>query len=176
MPPAQARGTPILAWLLLGVFLASLICLIVAEPIVAVFLGVLWIILLALTWRSRVRVRRYIAGRNDTICSFARSFNLRGTDPWIIRATYEELLKYMKDIADPFPLKAEDRLQEDLEIDLEDLADIIIDIADRAGYDLSNVKRCHTEKVKTVGDLVRLVACQPRIEETEPNTTADGGG
>ena len=174
MPPARVRGIPILAWLPLSVFLAGLIGLIVAEPIVAVVLGVLWIILLALSWRSRVRVRRYIAGRNDTICSFARSFDRRGTDPWIIRATYEELLKYMKDIADPFPLKAEDRLQEDLDIDWEDLVDIVIDIADRAGYDLSNVERCHTEKVKTVGDLVRLVACQPRMEEAEPNTTADG--
>ena len=106
------------------------------------------------------RLRRLAAGRQDVnICTFARSFDRRSTDPWIIRAVYEEFRDYYNGA---LPIMATDRIEEDLRMDWEDLDYLVADIAARAGRSLK-----HTEQnplsgnVNSVGDVVAFLYHQP---------------
>ncbi len=63
------------------------------------------------------RQARIAAERLDeSICTFARLFNCRETDTWIIRAAHVELQQYVQ-----FPIRPEDTLEEDLHIDSDDM-------------------------------------------------------
>jgi hypothetical protein len=105
-------------------------------------------------------VRQFATERqNESICSFARSFNCRTTDTWVIRAVYEELQLFYP----CFPLRATDRFKEDLHMDDEDLADIGLDMAYRSCRSMKNTEMNPMfGNVKTVGDLVRFLNGQPR--------------
>ena len=82
---------------------------------------------------------------------------------------YEELQKYLKGDVDHFPLRATDRIDEDLQIDREDLDELADDIAMRAGYDMTETKNNPLyDKVKTVGDIVLFYGHQPKKTDAEP--------
>ena len=121
---------------------------------------------------ERKRLAKLSANRHeDSICTFARSFDCRHVDTQIIRAVYEELQSYLSDSHDKFPIRASDRIDEDLRIDREDLDDIAYDIAARAGCDMANTKANPLfDKVNTVADMVLFFAHQTRIGGTEQGT------
>ncbi len=110
----------------------------------------------------------YRERRGDDIGTFARLFNFRNIDTWIIRATYEEInseLGYKK----PFPLRPSDFLEKELNFDVEDLEFILGRIFSRVGISDKNIERNpYYGKVETVGDLVNFCNHQP-IEH--PNFT-----
>jgi hypothetical protein len=134
------------------------------ERVLAVCLaGVLW----AWIEYDRARLRGHLqklarARRGETICGFARSFNPRAVDTWIIRATYEEVqsaLAYYDDI----PLHATDSLEKTLGIDSESLGDIAADIAERSGRSTENFEHNpYFGKVETVADLTMFVNLQAK--------------
>lgn len=113
---------------------------------------------LAEVWQARRQRRAFAAARrNDSICTFARSFERRSSDTWIIRATHDELTGMLG-----FPVRASDQLR-DLSVDDDDLEDIATHIALRARRSTSFAGNPFIGQVNTVGDLVRCLHAQPSL-------------
>jgi hypothetical protein len=93
--------------------------------------------------------------REDSICTFARSFDCHLIDTRIIRATYEELKNYYSTDTSGFPIRDTDSFEKGLKVDGGDLDDIAIEIARRAQRSMENAKQNPLYgKVKTVSNLV----------------------
>jgi hypothetical protein len=156
-PPPQPLSWR--AWLVLGGLVAFLMIGIYQSLL---FKGMVAAIV-AIVCLESIRMRRHFkllkATRSGNICAFRKAFDCRNVDPWIIRATYQEIQNWVSG----FPVEAEDDVLTQLEIDEEDLDYLIQDIARRSGYDLA-----HTEgnplydRVKTVGDIVHFINHQPK--------------
>ena len=101
--------------------------------------------------------------KGHDIGNFARSFNCRKIDTWVIRAVYEQIQDYVSTEKITLPIYAEDNLFEDLEIGEEDLyEDLSEEIAQRTGRSFDNVENNpYFNKVNTVGDLVNFFNNQP---------------
>lgn len=114
---------------------------------------------------DRNRLRRLAAIRTgEGICTFARSFERRRVDPWVIRAVHEELMPHYSSGDVTAPIRASDRIAEDVRIDPEDLDEMADVIARRAGYSLDGAERNPVYgRVETVGDLVQFFVYQPRL-------------
>jgi len=115
-------------------------------------------------WIAGSRRARRIAHERggESICGFARSFDCRATDPWVIRATYEEL-----SFTCGYSVRADDRFEDDLSIGGEDLDFEAIDIADRAGRSLEHVESNPLfDRVETVRDLVMFLNHQPALQQS----------
>lgn len=105
-------------------------------------------------WHADKREAKRRTG--ESICSFARSFDRRVIDPWIIRGVYEEF-------SDSYPIRADDSLAKDLGVVDEDLDDSIVVIAERIGRSLGDTaSNPMFDKLSTVGDLVLFLQHQPR--------------
>jgi hypothetical protein len=104
------------------------------------------------------------AREGQTICEFARDFDARAVDTWIIRAIYEQLQGQLKHIHPTFPVRAEDRLKEDLFVDEDDLDMCLVhEVEARTGRSLAgSVNNRYFGRVKTVRDLVLFFQSQPR--------------
>jgi hypothetical protein len=116
--------------------------------------------------RSVQRLRLLSASRaGESICQFARSFEVRRTDTWVLRAVYEELQDELRWISPAFPVRADDSLEDDLLIDSEDMdLEIVWSIAERARRSLEHPERNpFYARVVTVRDLVSFFLHQPRI-------------
>jgi hypothetical protein len=82
----------------------------------------------------------------------------------VIRAVYEQLQAYLG--SNPqVPIRATDRLREDIPIDVEDLEmDLVPEIAQQTSRGLNETKsNPYYGKVKTVGDLVLFFNVQPKV-------------
>ena len=109
-------------------------------------------------FRRAQRIARERSG--ESICGFARAFDCRVTDPWVIRATYEGLSSTCG-----YPVRAADRFEDDLSIGTEDLDFEAINIADRSGRSLEHVDDNPLfDRVKTVRDLVMFLNHQPDLQ------------
>ena len=125
---------------------------------------VLWVLC-----ANRVHDRQLDALRRarpgQTICHFARDFDRRGLDAWVVHATWDALQPYVSRAGIPFPLRAEDALEETLLIDGDELDYLVKDIARRAGRSFD-----HTEvnpyygSVHTAGSLVRFLQAKPHAK------------
>lgn len=158
MPKAPSKRVIPVRALLIAVPAILLLCFVVSMTAFAMATCLVFIISV-LAGYDRLRLRRLARQRaGDSICTFARSFDRRTTDPWIIRAVYEELQTYF---AGELPVRAADRIEEDLHMDWEDVDDLIRDVAARAGRSLE-----HSEsnpfygQVRNVGDLVLFLKHQ----------------
>jgi hypothetical protein len=99
--------------------------------------------------------------RGESICQFARGFDCRTIDTWIIRAVYEEF-------AGAFPLRASDRFKEDLRTDSDDLDFGVIHIARRTGRSLDEYERNPMfGKIDTLRDLVMFFHHQPLLSSPQ---------
>lgn len=165
MPKAVQSKTPLWGWLLgaaiLGFF--GWILFFFLPPLLgAAFLA---FFVIATIWGNAAterRLRNLAAARaGGDIGTFARSFDCRMINTWIIRAVHEEFQDYL---CDGFPLRPEDQWREDLEIDEEDFGmDLVPRIAQRAGRSLESTEsNPYYGKVQTIGDLVRFLNLQPR--------------
>lgn len=165
MPAYTPGKTPWYGWLALSAIACGAAGLIFAHP-----LGVLDFVLVLTPFvivgiRIRQgRIARLIESRRDnSICEFARSFDARVVDPWIIRATFEQIQGHLsKD--DAIGIRATDDLTKVLCIDPEELdLDIAAEIAQRAGRSMENAERNpHFGRVKLVRDLVYFFNEQPK--------------
>lgn len=90
-----------------------------------------------------------------SICEFAKEFDTRAVDTWIIRATYEQLQAALP-TKHEVPIMASDNLFETLKLDEDDLdLDLAEEIAQRTGRSLNDCEdNPYYGKVTTAGKLV----------------------
>lgn len=121
---------------------------------------VLSVPIILLNLREENRLARLAAERRDeSICSFARSFPRRSVDPWVLRAMHEELGRLLGSSLPPRPT---DRFCEEYRMLDEDVEDLIVGVADRAGRSLDKPEENpHYADIGTVGGLVRFLSAQP---------------
>ncbi|MDR7378275.1 hypothetical protein J2X19_002954 [Rhodoferax ferrireducens] len=115
--------------------------------------------------KRRLHIAALAKGREgDSICQFARSFDTRNVDTWVIRAVYEVLQQELNDATPAFPVKATDLLA-GLLIDPDDLDMAVApEVSRRSGRSLENsdVNPLYG-KVLSVADLVMFFNSQPKI-------------
>ena len=123
-------------------------------PLAAALPALIVVVTLAEEYRCRGIAK---ARAGESICQFARSFDRRNIDPWVLRAVYEEL-------SSNFPIRKFDSLEKDLRIDSNDLDDTFGTIAQRAGRNLANSEdNPWFGRVESVADLVYALQHQPRL-------------
>lgn len=128
------------------------------KTLVLVLASVLYIFIGGILSRRR---DRHIASLrpSESICTFARSFDCRTTDTWIIRAVYEKFQPYVD-----FPLRVSDRLDDDLCVDPDDIGYIVEEIALLTSRPLQNSEQNPLYgKVATLADLVSFFSHQERV-------------
>ncbi len=169
MPKYKPRPTGPVAWLFLTVLAAGLAYAAVSSPTVAavVFLLLCTAFFFArrVTKREEDSLRNLAAERNgESICEFARDFDTRAVDTWIVRAVYEQVQGQLKHVHPAFPVRASDRLKEDLHLDDDDLdMDLAVQVEQRTGRSLDETKANPLfGKIKTVRDLVLFFHAQPK--------------
>ena len=134
-----------------------------------------WVILPAIAaiafwswYESRSRARRLLGlaerRAGQQICEFAREFDPREVDTWVIRAVYEQLQEYLADVHPNFPIRADDVLLKNLVSDPDDLDMGLVDeISERTGRTLEGANaNPYYQGISTVRDLVMFFNAQPR--------------
>ena len=166
MPKYVPRPVTWAGWVVQIGVVAAIIGLIWSAPKVLWFVPIAVACVLLETWKHKRKIKALAAARpNDSICTFARSFDCRETDTWVIRAVYEQLQAHLSGDAPAFQLRREDHLTRDLGMDPDDLSyDIADEIAARTGRSLEKTgKNPYWEKIETVGDFVQFFLHQPRV-------------
>ncbi|POP45930.1 hypothetical protein CHU32_09005 [Superficieibacter electus] len=147
--PRPARVTPV-GWLILvglsGAALYWIYRMIVGfmhdgEPFIFFFSAFLaWFIVFTVQDNRQLMAQHRAladARRGKSICDFARSFNLREVDTWVIRAVWNVLSESVnREGPDGFiiPIFVDDRLADEFMLeDEDDLLDTLEDMAFRAG-------------------------------------------
>jgi hypothetical protein len=120
--------------------------------------------------RTEAAVRALAAARaGQSICEFSRDFDLRAVDSWIVRAVYDELQSEMEAAHGlaAFPLRADDRMVDDLHLDPEDLdLSVAPAVADRACRSLDDwASNPFYEDTTTVRGLVLFLNAQPLVRQ-----------
>ncbi len=169
MPKFTHRPVGLVGWLLIACLLAGIAYLAVTK--VQAFLIALsgFAVLFWLARQQNQReVRKLLSlasqREGQTICEFARDFDTRALDTWVIRAVYEQLQGLLDHIHPSFPVRADDRLKEDLLLDDDDLdMGLAEEVGVRTGRSIDNsATNPYFGKVKTVRDLVHFFQNQPR--------------
>lgn len=167
--PKLLKGTyaeSALAYGVIALFLAAVAWLCFTKPVALIIVSFIIIYLVIATIKDNKRLRAIAAERaGDNVCTFARAFDRRNVDPWTIRAAYDEFQEYFGSIERPFPIRASDRLQEDLKMDGDDVFDLLFAIAERSRHDITFLN--DNPQIHTIGDLVVCISNLPKIEEAE---------
>jgi hypothetical protein len=168
MPKATRRASlPVLvfAWTLLSAFVAAYAYALWTHPIFVLAGSCVLAVIVA---HNKRRTKRHLtelarARAGESMCEFSRSFDARNTDTWVIRAVYEQLQLQLRWIYPDFPVRATDRLIEDLRLDPDDIdLDVLADVASRTGRSIRDTKsNPFFGGVKTAGDLVAFFCAQP---------------
>jgi len=155
-------------WLLIACVFAVGVYFAIAKP-VALLIAVSALTLLSLVAKqqSEREARKLLTLASEregqSICEFARDFDARAVNTWIIRAVYEQLQEQLKHIHPAFPVRADDRLKEDLLLDDDDLdMDLAHEVEARTGISIDESgSNPYFGKVKTVRDFVLFFQSQP---------------
>lgn len=109
--------------------------------------------------------RALAAGRaGQNICQFARAFDIRQVDSWAIRAVWNVL---SDELEHTLPLRAQDRLEEDLDLvgDALDLESLFIEAAWLCGRDLTDLEHNPFLPIITAHDMVLALNAQPMTQQ-----------
>ena len=160
MPEAPPRRVMPTGVILLVVLVIMLVCLALSVTAFVVVTGFAFLVA-AVSAYDRRPLRRLAEQRaGEGICTFARSFDRRATDPWVIRAVYEGFDAYF---GGALAVRASDRIGEDLRMDGEDVDDLLRDVASRAGRSLEQTEsNPFYGQVRNAGDLVLFLLYQPK--------------
>jgi len=113
----------------------------------------------------------------ESICNFARSFNARHIDTWVIRATHQEIQHVLKSYVPHFPVRASDSLLEDLHTNADDVEDLVAEIAARSGHSLDKTEsNPFYGNIHTVSDLVRFIDAQPHVTAVRVGAGREANG
>ncbi len=100
----------------------------------------------------------------EDIGTFARSFDHRKIDTWVIRAVHEEMLAYMTFLDGVCPIRASDKVLEVLRMEEDDIEDIIEIVLQRTGHTNENMEENpYYGKIETIKDLVLFLDAQPKL-------------
>ena len=167
MAPAAVHPVKWYGWLFLATLPLLFGWLVWLHPyVVGGFLGVVTVMSRFLNYEHRRYLKQVATLRQgQSICEFARYFDRRHVDPWIIRAVYQELGRTLP--VRRFPLHPGDALEDDLRIDPDDLGEVLMPvIAERTGRSLAEPDRNPLYgHVTTVADLVHFFEAQPRVPQ-----------
>jgi len=170
MPPSRtpSRVALVVLWFGVGCAGVALYSFVSVKSVFAVacMIAVFSVFAIRSSRKQRLHLMSIARSRaGDSICQFARSFETRKVDTWVIRAAYEVLQQELTHMAPAFPVQATDRL-EDLLFDSDDLDMAIVpEISRRSRRSLE-----HTEanplygKVQSVADLVMFFNQQPTMD------------
>lgn len=93
----------------------------------------------------------------ESLCSFARSFDCRSIDTWVIRAVYEQVSPLVA-----FPIRKSDRFDKELDL-MYEFNEVAEEIAERTGRPLDSCEQNPWYgKVVTLEDVVMFFTCQPK--------------
>ncbi|KRC22634.1 hypothetical protein [Acidovorax sp. Root217] len=169
MPKAQRPAMPWLGRIFVAVAALALLCSLLlflwAYPVTGCAIAAaLWALVAIEGRQQNKRLVQWVQARSgESICQFARAIDCRKVDTWVVRSVYEELQRYYS-ARWVLPLRATDRLKDDLLLDSEDLDDVLVNMAQRAGRDLSCPQaNPFYDRVTTIGDLVHFLNAQPRL-------------
>jgi hypothetical protein len=121
--------------------------------IVGMLVGLGWMASLARSWK----LGKLAAARpGESICQFARAFDLQRYDAVLIRAVYETI---QEQVGRPLvPIRADDRLFKDLALDDDDLIEILAEASWLTGRSLENIElNPLAERVLRVRHLVEFL-------------------
>lgn len=163
----KIRVLSVLVWMpFLPLFFAAwLVTMTTRHPVALLPIGLLLIVTILKGFRRESRIRLLTLEReHDDIGTFAKSFDRRQTDPWILRAVYEEMSARAMIDKRPFPFRARDDWRKILNFDREDELDMLDDIAFRARRSMEDTEDNPLfDKVHTVADIVHFFEYQPRL-------------
>jgi hypothetical protein len=169
MPKYKPEPPSPLVWLSIAALASGLLYATVSTPymmaLFLLFLYAAFIIARRAGRRDEATLRRLAKEREgESICEFARDFDTRAVDSWIVRAVYEEIQGQLKHIHPAFPVRVSDRLKQDLHLDDDDLdMDIAMQVQQRTSRSLEQIKENPLlGKVKTARDLVQFFQEQPK--------------
>jgi len=164
--PGKAGKTALFA------FLAIALAVVIYQPwYLAVIAG---IAVLGIVWSAidQPKVERHfieLCKERDglSICEFAREFDTKVVDTWVIRAVYEQLQAALP-TKQSIPIKASDTLFDILMLDEDDLdLDLVEEIAQRTGRSLEGYENNpYYGKVTTARNLVLFFNHQDRANAT----------
>jgi hypothetical protein len=165
MPPVHRSelSWPSIAALGTGVLALSYFVPVIGAPI----LGLIALIAIVSAVLARQDARRLAAlslsRAGEDIGSFARPFRHENVDMWVVRAVWDALGPWTTTSAGRVAVRPDDLLVEEMNIDVEDLGDVIAEIARRTGRSLDDLAaNPYYESLRTVRDLVHFVNAQPR--------------
>lgn len=163
MPPSPTQTTGAVGYAVLGLFAAGLVAAVVFSMTGRVIVVGLVLLLLVDQVGDRRRLRRLALFRQgEDLCSFARAFDRRTTNYWVVRAVYDELRPYCTFRGGRVPLRPSDSLEQELRIGSDDLTDIARDATVRTGRVFENLQANPLYgRVSTVADLIAFVQYQP---------------
>jgi hypothetical protein len=153
-------------------FFAIAVAIIIYQP--WYLLVIAGIALLVIVWSAidQLKVERHFHNlckeRNGlSICEFAREFDPKVVDTWIIRAVYEQLQAALPTKVN-VPIKASDGLFNTLMLDEDDLdLDLVEEIAQRTSRSLEGYEsNPYYGKVTTARNLVLFFNHQARVSAT----------
>jgi len=154
MPKYEVPKTSIWTWIFLVVTILSL-CYAAYEDINVMYLFVALIIfIIIMSTIGDKKYERLKESRKDwNIGSFAKEFNLKEVDTWVVRAVYEAVYDEVE-----IPIKADDDIDKDLRIDMGDLGfdEILINVSQRTGRVLTEESVAYNdiENITSIRDLV----------------------
>jgi hypothetical protein len=170
MPSYEEPRLSFVGSLVLVAILSSCALLIWIEPwaVLAVVAISIVLTLVDKCWRTRMANSR----QHESLCTFARNFDCRAIDTWIIRAVYEQIQPLVG-----FPLRKWDTLRADLRLDGDDLSCLAEEIAARTGRPLHGTeKNPWFGRVDTVADLVSFFSCQSKRISTPSQMKSAAAG
>ncbi|WP_444925796.1 hypothetical protein [Microbulbifer sp. TRSA002] len=153
-------------------FLTAVLALLIYHPIY--LLALVGLVLLAIIWGylEQPKIDRHFQHLRDnrkglSICEFAREFDCKIVDTWIIRAVYEQLQATLP-TKQLVPIQTSDDFFNTLKLDEDDLyLDLFEEIAQRTGRTLEDYQsNPYFGKVTTVRNLVLFFNHQARGEST----------
>ncbi len=162
MAPLPAAHMTLPGAMVLGALAVGLAVWMVSDPARAVIFGSILVLAIGGTIEGRRRDRKLREARaGESICTFARGFPRRQTDPWILRATREGIQAFLPGV----PVRPADTFRREVHITGDDLDDLAAEVARRSGrtWDRESTKRNpYHGPVETVADLVRFMEHQPK--------------
>lgn len=174
MPQYHPRKIGSVRWVFSTALAAAFLYCLVSSPVATVafillFCG-LFIVGDGQAKRNKECLLRLAREREgESICEFAREFDIRQVDTWIIRAVYEQLQRHLSHVHPAFPIRANDRLKGDLQLDDDDLdIDIAQVVEQRTGRSLDGSdSNPYFGKIETAADLVMFFQAQPHCRSAE---------
>lgn len=154
MPKYEVPKTSILAWIFLVVTILSFCYTAYDDINIRYFFVAIIIFIVVMSAIGDTKYERLKESRKDwDIGNFAKEFDLKVIDTWVVRAVYEAVYDEVE-----LPVKADDDIDKDLRIDMGDLEfdEILINVSQRTGRVLTeeSVEYDDIENIKTVRDLV----------------------